>query len=473
MAQKLDAKGGEKGDVWDDGVHENVRKVYVGKGQDCIAFIKFEYVDDSEVVVGDEHGEQTQEVEEFEIDEDDYIVYVEAFREKVTQETIVALKFETYKGKTNMHIETSPGVKFVLQGGKIVGFHGCSTDVLHSLGAYVSFSSTLDSLGNWIKVEQNGEGPGLRCSHAIAQVGNKIYSFGGEFFTPNVPIDKDLYVFDLETKSWSIAPATGDIPHLSCLGARMVSVGSSLYVFGGRDASRNYNGFYSFDTNTNEWKLLTPVEEGPAPRSFHSMAADETNVYVFGGVGATERLKTLDAYNIADQKWVQCATPGESVSIRGGAGLQVVQGKVWVVYGFNGCEIDDVHYYDPVEDTWTQVETFGEKPSARSVFASAVVGKHIVLFGGEIAMDPQAHVGPGQLIDGTFALDTETLKWERLDKFGGEEETGLSIHTPDVRGWSASTSGIIDGKKGLLMHGGKAVTNDRFDDLFFYEFDSA
>ncbi|KAH0927123.1 hypothetical protein HID58_019379 [Brassica napus] len=112
MAQKLDAKGGEKGDVWDDGVHENVRKVYVGKGQDCIAFIKFEYVDDSEVVVGDEHGEQTQEVEEFEIDEDDYIVYVEAFREKVTQETIVALKFETYKGKTNMHIETSPGVKW-------------------------------------------------------------------------------------------------------------------------------------------------------------------------------------------------------------------------------------------------------------------------------------------------------------------------------------------------------------------------
>ncbi|KAF3585647.1 hypothetical protein F2Q69_00031458 [Brassica cretica] len=495
MAQKLDAKGGEKGDVWDDGVHENVRKVYVGKGQDCIAFVKFEYVDDSEVVVGDEHGEQTQEVEEFEIDEDDYIVYVEAFREKVTQETIVALKFETYKGKTNMHIETSPGVKYVLQGGKIVGFHGRSTDVLHSLGAYVSFSSTLDSLGNWIKVGQNGEGPGLRCSHAIAQVGNKIYSFGGEF-TPNVPIDKDLYVFDLETKSWSIAPVTGDIPHLSCLGVRMVSVGSTLYVFGGRDASRNYNGFYSFDTNTNEWKLLTPVEEGPAPRSFHSMAADETNVYVFGGVGATERLKTLDAYNIVDQKWVQCATPGESVSIRGGAGLQVVQGKVWVVYGFNGCEIDDVHYYDPVEDTWTQVETFGEKPSARSVFASAVVGKHIVLFGGEIAMDPQAHVGPGQLIDGTFALNTETLKWERLDKFGKEEETGLSIHvgipilgdldvsignvlneeekeTPDVRGWSASTSGKIDGKKGLLLHGGKAVTNDRFDDLFFYEFDSA
>ena len=356
-------------------------------------------------------------------------------------------------------------------------------------------------------MEQKGKAPGLRCSHAIAQVGNKIYSFGGEF-TPNVPIDKDLYVFDLKTGKWSIAPATGDIPHLSCLGVRMVSVGTNLYVFGGRDADRKYNAFYSYDTTKNVWKLLTPLEEGPTPRSFHSMAADDKNIYVFGGVSATERLKTLDAYNIVDQKWKQCATPGESFSIRGGAGLEVVQGKVWVVYGFNGCEIDDVHYYDPVEDKWTQVETFGEKPSARSVFASAVVEKHIVIFGGEVAMDPQAHVGPGQLMDGTFALNTVTLKWERLDKLGEEKEvegttsgsSGLSIHigipilidvdvsignpfgghkdkkkeekqvTPEIRGWTASTSATINGKKGLLMHGGKAQTNDRFDDLYFYEF---
>ncbi|CAH8361967.1 unnamed protein product, partial [Eruca vesicaria subsp. sativa] len=367
MAQKLEAKGGEKGDLWDDGVHENVRKVCVGQGQDCISFIKFEYVDGSQVVVGDEHGKHTLlGVEEFEVDADDYIIYVEAFCEKKTEETIVALKFATYKGKTNQEFQTSPGVKYVLQGGKIVGFHGRSSDVLHSLGAYVSFPSTPELLGKWAKVEQKGEGPGLRCSHAIAQVGNKIYSFGGEF-TPNVPIDKHLCVFDLETKTWSISPVTGDVPHLSCLGVGMVSVGSTLYVFGGRDFSRKYNGLYSFDTTTKEWKLLTPVEKGPTPRSFHSMAADENNVYVFGGVSSKERLKNLDAYNIVEKKWVQCATPGESLSARGGAGLEVVEGKVWVVYGFDGCEVDDVHYYDPVEDKWTQVETYGEKPCARSV----------------------------------------------------------------------------------------------------------
>ncbi|AEE75806.1 jasmonate inducible protein; myrosinase binding protein-like [Arabidopsis thaliana] len=466
MAQKLVAQGGETGDVWDDGVYDNVTKVYVGQGQYGIAFVKFEYANGSEVVVGDEHGEKTElGVEEFEIDSDDYIVYVEGYREKVsdmTSEMITFLSFKTSKGKTSQPIVKKPGVKFVLHGGKIVGFHGRSTDVLHSLGAYVSLPSTPKLLGNWIKVEQNGEGPGLRCSHGIAQVGNKIYSFGGELI-PNQPIDKHLYVFDLETRTWSIAPATGDVPHLSCLGVRMVSVGSTLYTFGGRDFSRQYNGFYSFDTTTNEWKLLTPVEEGPTPRSFHSMAADEENVYVFGGVGAMDRIKTLDSYNIVDKTWFHCSNPGDSFSIRGGAGLEVVQGKVWIVYGFNGCEVDDVHFYDPAEDKWTQVETFGVKPNERSVFASAAIGKHIVIFGGEIAMDPRAHVGPGQLIDGTFALDTETLQWERLDKFEG---------TPSSRGWTASTTGTIDGKKGLVMHGGKAPTNDRFDDLFFYGIDS-
>nr|QWJ73413.1 nitrile-specifier protein 1 [Isatis tinctoria] len=469
MAKKLEAKGGELGNVWDDGVHENVRKVYVGHGQDCIAFIKFDYVDGSQVVVGDEHGKKPlQAIDEFEIDEDDYLIYLEAFLDEATQQTITIIKFNTYKGKTNLPSagKMPPGVKFVLQGGKLVGFHGRSSDVLNSLGAYVSFPSTTELVGKWTKVEQKGKGPGPRCSHAIAQVGNKIYSFGGELI-PNQPIDKDLYVFDIETRTWSIAPATGDVPHLSCLGVRMVSVGSTLYVFGGRDASRKYNGFYSFDTTTNEWKLLTPVEEGPIPRSFHSMAADENNVYVFGGVSATVRLKNLDSYSIIDKKWVQCATPGEALSIRGGSGLEVVQGKVWVVYGFPGQETDDVHYYDPVEDKWTQVETFGERPSPRSVFASAVVGKYIVIFGGEFAMDPQAHVGPGQLGGGTFSLNTETLKWERLDKLGEEEVT------PDIRGWSASTSGTIDGKKGLVMLGGKAQTNGRFDDLFFFGIDSA
>ncbi|CAA7018484.1 unnamed protein product [Microthlaspi erraticum] len=309
---------------------------------------------------------------------------------------------------------------------------------------------------------QRGKEPGPRCSHAIAVVGDKIYSFGGELI-PNVPIDKDLYVFDIYSNTWSIAPATGDIPHLSCLGVCMVAVGSTLYVFGGRDESRKYNGFYSYDTLKNEWKLLTSVEEGPEARSFHSMAADEENVYIFGGVGYTVRLKTLDKYNIADKKWVKLPSPGENLVIRGGPGLVVIKGKIWVVYGFTGEELADVHCFDPVQNEWTTVETTGEKPSKRSVFATAAIGDEIIVVGGETKMDPRAHLGPGELSGEAFVFNTVTLEWKILGD-GGEE-----MGRPGPRGWCASTAATVYGKKGMLIFGGKAPDNGRFDDLHFYE----
>lgn len=92
---------------------------------------------------------------QFEVDPDDYIVYVEGYREKVhgvDTEVITDLTFKTYKGKISQPIEKKPGTKFVLQGGKIVGFHGRSTDVLHSLGVYITLPSTPKLLGKWIEV---------------------------------------------------------------------------------------------------------------------------------------------------------------------------------------------------------------------------------------------------------------------------------------------------------------------------------
>ena len=287
-----------------------------------------------------------------------------------------------------------------------------------------------------------------------------MYAFGGEL-TPNFHIDRHLYFFDFKTHRWSVADPDGDVPELPCLGVCMVAIGTTLYVFGGRDGHRNYNGFYSYDTVESEWKLITHVNKGPAPRSFHSMAADDKNIYVFGGVSTTVRVNTLHAYNIIDQKWTELPNPGESCKGRGGAGLAVVQGKIWVVYGFIGDEVDDVHCFDPVENKWTKVETRGEKPWARSVFALAVVGKYIIISGGEIEMDPKAHLGPGKLAGGTFVLDTESLLWEKLEEG----------HSP--RGWMASTTASIDGKKGLLMYGWKAPTNGRYEDIFFYGVDSA
>lgn len=319
----------------------------------------------------------------------------------------------------------------------------------------------------WVKLDQKGTIPGARSSHAIAMVGQKAYVFGGEL-TPRVPVENKLHVFDLENCTWSVADVTGDVPPPR-VGVTMASVGETIYVFGGRDkAHKELNELYSFDTCTNKWTLISSGDtEGPANRSYHSMTSDGIRrVYVFGGCGVDGRLNDLWAYDVVDQKWIKFPSPGENCKGRGGPGLVVSSGKIWVVYGFAGMEVDDVHCFDPVHEVWTQVETMGgEKPTPRSVFSTVGIGKLIFIHGGEIDPSDQGHLGAGKFAGEVYALDTETLVWKIWD----DQKVTNADHHPGPRGWCAFAAGkSSDGKSGLLVYGGNSPSNDRLDDIFFF-----
>lgn len=288
-----------------------------------------------------------------------------------------------------------------------------------------------------------------------------MYAFGGEF-TPRVPVDNKLYVFDLEKQSWSVNEATGDCPPPR-VGVTMAAVNDIIYVFGGRDAEhKELNEFYSFDTTTNIWVLLSSGETGPAHRSFHSTAVDDRHVYIFGGCGFSGRLNDLWAFDTVDQKWILFPLPGENCKGRGGPGLAVVQDKVWVVYGFAGNEADDVHCFDLIKKDWAEIETTGDKPSARSVFSTTVVGKFIFIHGGEIDPSDLGHLGAGKFSGEAYALDTQTLVWKKV------EDGSNSADHPGPRGWCAFAGGKRNGKPGLLVYGGNSPSNDRLEDIFFF-----
>ncbi|XP_020205033.1 nitrile-specifier protein 5 [Cajanus cajan] len=314
--------------------------------------------------------------------------------------------------------------------------------------------------GSWVKLDQRGTGQGARSSHAIAIVAQKVYAFGGEF-VPRVPVDNNVHVFDLETLTWSVTDASGDIPPPR-VGVTMAAVGETIYVFGGRDSEhKELNELYSFDTRANKWALISSGPVGPPHRSYHSTAADDRYVYVFGGCGFEGRLNDLWAFDVLDKKWVEFPSPGENCKGRGGPGLAVAQGKIWVVYGFAGEEMDDVHCFDPAHGTWAQVETSGQKPTARSVFCIFSNGKYLIVYGGEIDPSDQGHLGAGQFSGEVYALDTETLSWERL-----EDKVDSGGH-PGPRGWCAFAGARRGGQEGLLVYGGNSPSNDRLDDIFF------
>ncbi|XP_058751991.1 nitrile-specifier protein 5-like [Vicia villosa] len=314
--------------------------------------------------------------------------------------------------------------------------------------------------GNWVKLDQRGITQGARSSHAIAVVGQKVYAFGGEF-VPRVPVDNKLHVYDLDTLTWSVADVSGSIPPPR-VGVTMAAVGETIYVFGGRDVEhKELNELYSFDTKTNTWALVSSGDIGPPHRSYHSTTADDQHVYVFGGCGVAGRLNDLWAFDVVDGKWVEFPSPGEACKGRGGPGLTVSHGKIWVVYGFAGMEVDDVHCFDLAHKTWAQVETGGLKPTARSVFSTCLSGKHIIVYGGEIDPSDQGHMGAGQFSGEVYALDTETLSWTRLDD---KVESGGH---PGPRGWCAFASASRGGREGLLVYGGNSPSNDRLDDIFY------
>lgn len=314
--------------------------------------------------------------------------------------------------------------------------------------------------GKWIKLSQGESGPGARSSHAITVVNNKAYVFGGEF-TPRVPVDNELHVFNLQTHTWSTPPTTGQIPSPR-VGVTMTSIGTTIYIFGGRDAShKELDEFYSFDTLTDEWTLLP---SGPPHRSYHSMTSDEGRVYVFGGCGMDGRRNDLWAYDVARREWTDLPSPGKACLPRGGPGLVAAGGKVWVVYGFSGEELDDVHSFDLGSNTWAQVETTGDKPSPRSVFCTTRVGngKYVVVYGGEVDPSDQGHLGAGSFSREVFVFDSEGCEWRRLDEFVD------GVDHPGPRGWCAFDGAMIGGEDGLLVYGGNSPTNDRLGDIYFF-----
>ena len=75
---------------------------------------------------------------------------------------------------------------------------------------------------------------------------------------------KNPFAFLSALRFFSLHPCFLSAPRI---GATMVAVGSHLYVFGGRDASKaELSDLYSFNTVTQRWTLLTTGDESPPHR---------------------------------------------------------------------------------------------------------------------------------------------------------------------------------------------------------------
>lgn len=318
---------------------------------------------------------------------------------------------------------------------------------------------------HWTKVEVENDSviPKARSSHDLSCIHDKLYLWGGEH-EPRTPIDSKIYCFDIIRKNWNEVEATGQPPSPRIAHAQGV-IGDCIWIFGGRDSitmnEAPMNDMHVFNTSTSNWTSIDADSRPPA-RSFHKMISIGATLYIFGGCGAEGRLADLYAFDTLTNTYTLLACPPECCSGRGGPsiGANSAGSKIILSTGYSGQENDDAYIYHVASNTWEISLLPGSRAfRARSVCASSVIGDHFIIAGGEVSTSDKGHEGAGDFASDVVVLDSHT---------GQPCSFEMSAARPSpARGWTAMAA-LKDGKSALLF-GGLAGNDDaplRLNDMW-------
>ena len=176
----------------------------------------------------------------------------------------------------------------------------------------------------WTEITSNF--PVARSSHKISVVGDTLYMFGGEY-QARTPIGMSVDIQIIQSSiitagselqalnltdglkaSWRVVETKGEPPSPR-FGHGQCSVGSSLFVFGGRMGTaideKLLNDLYKFDCLTSTWSKISCSGSIPCERSYHSMVSSGSYIYVFGGCPAVGRLADLHQLDTETGVWSQ------------------------------------------------------------------------------------------------------------------------------------------------------------------------
>jgi N-acetylneuraminic acid mutarotase len=210
-------------------------------------------------------------------------------------------------------------------------------------------------------------------------------------------------------------------------------VDGKIYVFGGVGGSEKVE---MYDPETDTWAQKSDI---PTPRNFLATSVVDGKIYVMGGNQDLwgDPLATVEVYDPETDTWESKA---EMPMARAALSTASLNGKIYVFGGSGDCDtnkckvIATVDEYDPETDTW---QTVSEMPTPRLMLATCVIDDQIYVIGGMLII-----AGPGSWA--VEAYHPETNTWEEKANLPSARTGSASVvaDTIYVSGGVAGGGGI-------------------------------
>ena len=236
---------------------------------------------------------------------------------------------------------------------------------------------------------------------SYVEADGKFYLAGG--FMPGSG-RTDLHErYDPQTNSWErVAPLPARLDHI-----QGVKRGEKIYYVGGLSGSNtSVNSVYIYDPVTNSFDKGTPMPVG-RDRGAGGVAVYNGKIYYAGGQHDGKAVPWFDRFNPATGRWTKLPNmPRPRDHFQG----TIVNGKFYAIGGRDTTidainrKVDVYNLSGPAGSTWRTRDTI--LPTARAGFATAVLGRKILVIGGE---------GSGKAYDTVEAYYTGTNSWRTLE----------------------------------------------------------
>jgi N-acetylneuraminic acid mutarotase len=279
--------------------------------------------------------------------------------------------------------------------GKIYLFGGLPLGTKPPLGLVQEYDPATD------KWTQKKNMPLATHHAAIAAYNGKLYLFGGQAqLQPGgpsqIPLD-NVWEYDPANDSWK---ALAPMP-TARTAAVAAEVGGKIYVFGGASVHpgqkivslgptvphRSLDVNEVYDPKTNKWETRTTM---PTARNHAAAGVVNGKIYIIGGRVGSSVITTASNTNVVEVYDPSTDTWGAAglrmPTTRSGMGWATYKGKIYVAGGqvYDAqvfAAIRAVEAYDPATNTWSILPTM---LTARHGVNVAAIGNRLYVIGGHI-----------------------------------------------------------------------------------------